>query len=110
MRWRRRRDLNAAELAGRGTVVCPEVGLPDGFEPPSAALAPAARTVVIQAEMERMLGEVAVIVDRLEEQAIYPRAVAIRSGSLHGLEGGTVHGLPVVRLHADSPVEWGVVV
>jgi hypothetical protein len=61
-------------------------------------------------DRKRVLREIAVIVDRLEEQAIYPRAVAIRSGSLDWLEGGTVEGVPVVRLHADSPVEWGVIV
>lgn len=66
-----------------------------------------AAAVIRQAPMEAMLGDVAETVARLRVQGIEPRAVAIRSGSLHGLE--VVLTLPVVRLAPDSPVEWGVI-
>jgi hypothetical protein len=39
MRWLRRRDPDMPPPGFRGTHCFPEVGLPDGFVPPSAALA-----------------------------------------------------------------------
>lgn len=60
------------------------------------------------AELEEMFGDVAVTVARLRAEGIEPRAVALHSGGLDGVSG--VLGLPAVRLVADSPVKWGVIV
>ena len=59
------------------------------------------------AELEKMFGDVAGVVERLRCENIPPHAIGIRSGSLHGIS--TVFGLPVIRLAADSPFEWGVI-
>ncbi len=72
---------------------------------PIAALA---AMVVNQITVEQFAVIAAGRASELRAQGIEPKAIAIRSGGLHGLT--TVAGLPVVRLGPDSDVEWGIVV
>jgi hypothetical protein len=59
------------------------------------------------ARLRDFLGEIAVQLDRLQAWAIPVKAVALREDLWPTMT--SVHGYPVIRLAASSPVTWGVV-
>lgn len=54
-----------------------------------------------------MAADIAEAIEGVRAAGVQVRAVGIRAGSLYGLE--TVLGVPVVRLHSDSVIGWGVI-
>jgi hypothetical protein len=67
-----------------------------------------AAAVIAQAELERLVADAAESVARVRATGLEVRGIAIRSGNLHGIE--SVVGVPVVRLHPDSLIGFGVIV
>ena len=60
-----------------------------------------------EAMLRSFMVEIAVQLDRVQSQSMPVKAIALREDLWPGLT--SLHGYPVVRVAASSPVQWGVI-